>query len=315
MPSELRTALTGADINEDEKELVLSSLCASYEGYRFSCTKEALYNPYSVLCALDANTIEDFRSGAERILFWAQTGQPAMLIKLMFSHKCNIFDLLYGVRIAADDLMEYRWTEEDLIPLIYQTGYLSIADQESTQLFTLVPPNKEVRTVLCRNLLSFVSSAGQTSKFSSELEAMRESLLLGDTAAFVTRFGQSLKDIALIRQKKESAEYISRLAFHAISNIIGYVVKDSNSDVMLEVSDGKKTEYYVFELKMEKNIALDDIFADAFMRIQEKKYPQRFPPFVLKDSSFTCHQVALVFNSAKGTIAGWKEELFTEISF
>lgn len=290
-------------------ETVLSFIKDTYDGYRFSSAQESLCNPYSVLCALDAHSSEDGETGFERILFWAQTGQPAMLIKLMFSHKCNLFDLLYGVRVFPDDLMEYRWTEEDVIPLVYQAGYLSITDVEPSHLLHLAPPNKEVRTILCRNLLSFVSSFGKTSTFSVEIEALRHSLLNGDVAAFIARFGQGLKDVALIRQKKESAEYIARLAFHAVANMMGTVIKDGNASVMLIVSQEKQHEAYIFELKMEKNLALEDIFTDAFMHIQEKHYVQSVQNALgnVPKDDILCHEVAIVFNSTKGTISGWKE--------
>ena len=78
----------------------------------------------------------------------------------------------------------------------------------------------------------------------------------------------------------------------------GSALAGTHNDIVVEA--GKHS--YIFEIKMDKGIALEDVEADAFARIEEKK-------FAAKYSGTDClvHKVVIVFSSSKNELIGWKE--------
>ena len=115
-----------------------TALREQYDGYHFHPEGEAVYNPYSLLSAM---LDKDFGS------YWFETGTPTFLVKKI---KSSIFDVrkftdrtLYA---SEGMLKDYTGESLDPVPLLYQTGYLTIADFDRVgREYTLGFPNKEVK--------------------------------------------------------------------------------------------------------------------------------------------------------------------------
>lgn len=108
-----------------------------YDGYYFHPFGIPVYNPFSLLKAFYE---KDFGS------YWFETGTPTFLVKM-------VKDLAFDIRkmtdrtlyVSESKLSNYKADSVDLIPLLYQTGYLSISDfDERLSRFTLSFPNEEV---------------------------------------------------------------------------------------------------------------------------------------------------------------------------
>ena len=114
------------------------ALRKKYDGYHFHPEGKGVYNPYSLLGAL---LDKDFGS------YWFETGTPTFLVKKL---KDTIFDVrkftdrtLYA---SEGMLKDYTGDSLDPVPLLYQTGYLTIADFDSIgREYTLAFPNEEVK--------------------------------------------------------------------------------------------------------------------------------------------------------------------------
>lgn len=115
-----------------------TTLKSTYDGYLFHPNGVSVYNPYSLL---NAFFNADFGS------FWFETGTPTFLLdKIKQSH----FDLkrFTDNEIYASEaiLKDYTGDTLDLVPLLYQTGYLTISDyDERRKRYTLCFPNEEVK--------------------------------------------------------------------------------------------------------------------------------------------------------------------------
>ena len=228
-----------------------------------------------------------------------------MLIKMLQKSKYDIFALLEGLCVDGDGLMDYKWTEEDLTTVILQSGYLTIRDYDANRnLFELAFPNKEVEVGFLKCLLPFYTNCGSTSKLGSELAALKADLARGDTQAFVNRFSAAVKGLPLLQKSKEEAESVYLLALHTLLRLTGFKIISgaelggSRNDIAIQAGSNS----YIFVLKMDKGIPLEDILADAFARIEEKSFESK-----IEEKESEIHKVALVFSSSKPELSGWKE--------
>ena len=107
-----------------------------YDGYHFSKKMTEVYNPFSLLNALQDKDIQNF---------WFKTGTPAYLIRLMEHFNENL-DELTGKYYSMQEFADYKADIERPLPMIYQSGYLTIKDYDAdVQEFLLDIPNNEVK--------------------------------------------------------------------------------------------------------------------------------------------------------------------------
>jgi len=134
---------TSKKAGKNRKEY-LEELRRFYNGYRFSKEPLRVYNPFGLL--------NHFESG-EFSSYWYDTGTPTFLIKLIIEQKLDIIEL-GNQRISREDFRKYDIENMRAAPLLYQAGYLTIADyDEKRGRFTLDYPNDEVRSCFARSLL------------------------------------------------------------------------------------------------------------------------------------------------------------------
>ncbi|WP_288214316.1 ATP-binding protein, partial [uncultured Bacteroides sp.] len=131
-------------------EEVLLKLKENYDGYHFTYPSPDIYNPFSLL-----NAFADGKFGS----YWFGSGTPTYLIKML--EKFGVEPSEIGnnhAEVSAFDAPTETMT--DIIPLLYQSGYITIKDyDESIDLYTLDIPNKEVRLGLMKSLLpNYVAS-------------------------------------------------------------------------------------------------------------------------------------------------------------
>lgn len=286
-------------------EKVFELLDKWYGGYRFANDSDMIFNPHSILNCLDANECEDFLSGNIRHLFWVQTGNPYGLVKNLFDRDYELFNILYGIKVDREDLMEHNPEQNDLLSLVYQSGFLTRTGDDQGGTVHLAMPNKEVAEGMLKNLLLIFTSVGSISKSVTELEALKNLLATKNVGAFVKRFESILdfKKIKEITNKKIEYDAIYKFVFHVISNLIGEdVSSDTNSDVMFSVLDGDGNfQGYVFQLKSDMGLELSEVTEDAFTRIEEREFAQRF-----EEQGVPCKKVVIVFSSSKSGVSGWK---------
>ena len=116
----------------------LSLLRRNYDGYHFFQNSEGVYNPFSLLKALKGKSFGSY---------WFETGTPTFLVKKVKSAVIDIRDITNKTLYATDEyLSNYRGDDDDPIPMLYQTGYLSISGYDARRRrYTLGFPNEEVK--------------------------------------------------------------------------------------------------------------------------------------------------------------------------
>ena len=102
----------------------------------FSDEMTDIYNPFSLLNAMDSKRLEDY---------WFKTGTPTYLIRLMNHFNENINELT-GKYYRQEEFIDYKADVEMPLPMIYQSGYLTIKGyEEFGNRFLLDFPNNEVK--------------------------------------------------------------------------------------------------------------------------------------------------------------------------
>ena len=121
-----------------------------YDGYLFHPAGEGMYNPFSVLGALDAREIKSY---------WFGTGTPTFLVDYLKESHYYIPDLDNNVELDEDGLETYRAVAKDALPILFQAGYLTIKKYlKESRIYKLGFPNDEVRYGFLKNLLPAYSS-------------------------------------------------------------------------------------------------------------------------------------------------------------
>ena len=234
----------------------------NYDGYHFSECMLDVYNPYSVLHALAKQKIADY---------WCRSGLPTMLSK---SLRDSNFDIqsLNGTMVDQDALSDLSVYRTDPVPLLYQTGYLTIKDfDEDLQLFTIGYPNREVERGILGNILQVYTQA--TSKMDGTISLIRNDLKQGRPAEATDRLGAFLSGIpSRLRTNVSRYENYYHTIFYCIASLIGL-----DTDVEYNTSEGFidmtiKTDRFIYVIELKINGDAED----AMRQIEEKHYAAPF---------------------------------------
>lgn len=171
---------------EEDYTTTLDALRTNYDGYLFARTGSRVYNPYSVLRAIKGRAIEPF---------WFDTGTPTFLARRVKASGVYPPDI-NGERCMRENLMSVGFDDGNPVPLMFQTGYLTIASYDKeTKLYELCFPNREVEIGFYKFLLPIyapatvsVGSPFSFSKFSMDLKE-------GRPEEFMNRLATLLKGI------------------------------------------------------------------------------------------------------------------------
>lgn len=126
-----------AAFSETDFETMVDKMARLYDGYHFYPYSEGVFNPFSVLNACKSKTLSNF---------WFQTGTPTYLVELLQQSDYDLRLLIDGMEVTSSAFSEYRVDARNPLPMIYQSGYLTIKGYDKeVGLYTLGFPNDEVR--------------------------------------------------------------------------------------------------------------------------------------------------------------------------
>ena len=120
--------------NKMTKEECYAKLAEQYDGYHFGIDTKGVYNPYSLLRAFFSQNFGDY---------WFDTGTPTFLINVLRLYWQEIPDM-EKVESTISSLGKVESYKNDIVPLLYQSGYLTIKASGQFGLVELGYPNKEV---------------------------------------------------------------------------------------------------------------------------------------------------------------------------
>lgn len=126
-------------------EEMQNMLRLQYDGYHFSSRMTDVFNPFSILNAFKNKQIQDY---------WFRSGTPTYLVRLL-NHTDENINELTGKFYDASQFIDYKANVEKPLPMIYQSGYLTIKGFERDDCTYLLDfPNNEVK----RGFLTMVSA-------------------------------------------------------------------------------------------------------------------------------------------------------------
>lgn len=116
-----------------------------YNGYRFSKDPSTVYNPFSVLYCLKKKNFENY---------WFESGTPSFLIELLKQNYSSL-EFIEQIELSSDSLGTFDVGHLPIIPILFQTGYLTIHDYDKvTKKYKLGYPNYEVKESFKKYLLA-----------------------------------------------------------------------------------------------------------------------------------------------------------------
>ncbi|MFW6306179.1 MAG: AAA family ATPase [Bacillota bacterium] len=247
-----------------EKEELYNKFKIMYNGFRFSDEAEKVYNPYSIAKALDYQKIDNY---------WFESGTPTFLVNLIKEQKFDVTSL-DNLEVGRNKLKAYDITKLKLIPLLFQTGYLTIKDIEDNIIYTLGYPNHEVERGLTQNLIEeFTDDRVET----PIIHRIKKSLLQREYEQFIDYMKSLFASIANINIPKSLEE--REHYYHSIFYLAGVLFSDNNLNVYSEIltSEGRidmlvETEENIFIIEFKCNQSAEK----AVKQIADKNYADKF---------------------------------------
>ena len=250
-----------AEENDQSFEETVEMMTQQYDGYHFHQKGEGVYNPFSVLNAFDKMEFGNY---------WFQTGTPTFLVELLKKSDYDLRTLMDGVEASAITFSEYRVEEDNPIPLIYQSGYLTIKDfDKEFKIYTLEFPNDEVRYGFLNFLVPFYTPVTDDKK-NFYIGRFVQELRTGDVDSFMQRFEAFFADFPYELNDKTERHY--QVVVYLIFKLMGEFTQaevhsaKGRADAIVQTPD----YVYVFEFK------LDGTAEEALQQINGKGYAEPF---------------------------------------
>lgn len=268
---------------------MLNMLKSQYDGYHFSDRMTDVYNPFSLFNAFDSGRIYDY---------WFKSGTPTYLIRLLAHSDENVNEIT-GKYYSPEEFIDYKANVEQPLPMIYQSGYLTIKEFDMEEMtFLLDFPNNEVK----RGFLTMVASSyfGDKMETASWIRKAVSQLKKGELDDFRTGMTSFLASIPYTMRRKENEREKERYfhyTFYLIMRLISVytvytekVQSHGRVDCIVETPD----YVYIFEFK------LDGTADEALRQIEEKGYAREY-----ESDNRKLYKIGAVFSSETGTIEEW----------
>lgn len=235
-----------------------------YNGYNFSSNVSAIYNPFSLMNALNQCNFDNF---------WIQSGTPTFLIKEITkeyrSEQLRIFSP-ENLQLDQDSLSTIDVGAIPLPTLAFQTGYLTIDGyDEVTKLYSLKIPNFEVKQSFYKLLLSIVAHKDSI-EVQSFLQDLRIALQHEDIQAMITILQQLFSRVPYQLHTNQEKFYhaILQIIFDLTGNKVQseYSTSHGRIDIVLELP----AIIYIIEAKLNQSPEI------ALAQIEEKQYSRPF---------------------------------------
>ena len=230
-----------ARANGETFEEMVDEMTRQYDGYHFFAGCPGVFNPFSVLNAFKSKVTENF---------WFQTGTPTYLADLLKESDYDLRLLIDGVEVASSAFSEYRAEASNPLPMIYQSGYLTIKDYDKgLRLYTLGFPNDEVRYGFLNFLLPYYTRV-TTDETSFHIATFIRELRAGKVDSFMSRVKVFFAGIPY--ELSDNTERHYQTIFYVIFTLMGQFteaeVRSSHgrADAVVKTRD----TVYVFEFKL-----------------------------------------------------------------
>lgn len=273
------------------QRLTYDELCAElkecYDGYHFTHNSIGIYNPFSLLNAFKR---KEFGS------YWFETGTPTYLVKLLKKHQYDLERLTHE-ETDAQVLNSVDSESTNPIPVIYQSGYLTIKEYDKEfGMYRLGFPNREVEEGFIRFLLPFYANV---SKVESPFEIQRfvRDVRSSDYNSFFRRLQSFFADTTyeVVCERELHYENVLFIVFKLVGfyTQVEYKTSDGRIDLVLQ------TDKFVYIMEFK----LDGTAEEALQQINDKQYAL---PFAMDERKL--FKIGINFSAETRNIEKWVVE-------
>ena len=264
-----------------------------YDGYHFSFTGEGVYNPF---CLFKCFKERNFGS------YWFESGTPSFLVKTLQNQPLELSTMVNGRLANENQFKNYDPDSKNMLPVIYQSGYLTIKGYDKeTGYYKLDFPNREIEEGFLEVLLKKFITVPYDD-IGLEINNLRNAINNKNIDQIFNIIKSAIADLPTV-VKKDMCENYYESVTHLIFRLTGINVISElqsvagRSDIVLTSKDS----VFIFELKMDKGRAFEEVAEEALTQIDANGYADRFAV-----SNKTMYKVGLVFSSDGKGLLGWK---------
>ena len=274
-----------AEARQTTRERAIAGLVQQYDGYHFTWPSPDMFNPFSLLNALQDHDYTNY---------WFSSGTPTYLIEML--RKFNVVpSKIGGANVLASAFDAPTENMRSITPLLYQSGYITIKGYNSvSRNYKLDIPNNEIQAGLMESLLpSYVHE--HTDEGNSMVGDMYMALYNDDLDGMFRLLQSYLLTVPYCDNANSEGHYQQLL--YVIFSLFGRYV-----DVEVHTPRGRvdivmmtSTALYLFELKL--NMSSDA----AIRQIELKDYSSKFAL-----SGLPIVKVGINFDPDRRTLSDWR---------
>ena len=271
--------------NQLTRQETMDALKRQYDGYHFTWPSPDIFNPFSLLNALQDRALKSY---------WFESGTPTFLIETLREFDVVPSDISH-IEAMASEFDAPTESMTSVIPLLYQSGYVTIKDYDPTcQLYTLDIPNKEIKVGLMESLLpNYVNR--QWGRGLTVTARMNRALLHDDIDEMLRLLQAYLLTIPYCDNTQYEGHYQQLLyvIFSLLGRYVDVEIHTPRGRIDVVMNTGRTI--YLFELKLNKSAEV------AMQQIDLKDYASRFAL-----SGLPVIKVGINFDAEKRTLGEWE---------
>jgi Predicted AAA-ATPase/PD-(D/E)XK nuclease superfamily len=283
-PDYLETVAQKLNISFDT---LLDNMRLWYNGYSWDGMNH-VFNPFGTLRFLSNQRFQNY---------WFATGSPQFLIEQMRKHAR--FDVENTV-VDNTILDKYDIENIALIPLLFQTGYLTVKSVDAmTGDMVLDYPNKEVRESMYQFLIDDLAKNAYRTHTGHTIQDLNKAFLSSDLPQVKKILNSLLADLpseAFEKQREGLYHGLIHLVFSYLGLFAQSEVHSSfgRADAVVQTL----TDIFIFEFKFNKTAQ------EAFDQIIKTNYANKY-----QTSGKKITGIGVNFNADKREIDGWIDEV------
>lgn len=264
------------------REATIAQLIESYDGYHFTWPSPDIFNPFSLLMAMNKRDVQSY---------WFGSGTPTFLIEMLrkFSTLPSKLAPIEAGRNAFDAPTE---TMTSMTPLLYQSGYITIKGYDSG-IYTLSYPNREIEVGLMKNLLPYYVNVPFDDGDVMAIK-MRNAINKGDMDVALGLLQAFFETLPYTDNTKSEGHYQQVLVI--IFRMLGFAAevelhtKEGRIDIELKAG----STIYIIEIKTNDNART------AMRQIDSKAYASKY---ALEDAKVV--KVGITFDVNARNLTDW----------
>jgi hypothetical protein len=276
-----------AEASNESERAVLDKLKTWYNGYRFTVKEALVYNPYSIVNVFEKGLFQNY---------WFETATPKFLVDLIKERQYHA-PQIETLELTHQDFSAYDLDSLKLEPLLFQTGYITIAKYEA-DLYQLRYPNQEVKSSFLSHLYDRLVDLPDTC-LKSQYKKLHSYLSQEQLDLFIETANAILSAIPYPHIDDQDEHYyhtVFYLMLAASGVLVHTEVLTSRGRIDMEVHF--RDRIYLIELKCNHSAE------QAIAQIKGKKYFEKH-----LQSGKKILLLGINFSTPEKRIAGWQVEV------